>query len=200
MFEFSLVVFNQHIFEKTNFKRIVHVIAKELNLIIAQKAITQECTIKQVRRWVVSNWQKYSVDRCGVTGNKIFVLPFYRKEVLPINLFLVSRKLEDQQIAHQICLQIFFAINYLFVKNNSKYYSILDFSCAGWYQIKENKTVIFYWLKYVENKIYSDKQSNSFMIDIIAFWYWKSIRKCALTQWLEPPLHWPYWFDIHVNL
>lgn len=52
MFEFSLVVFNQHIFEKTNFKRIVHVhvIAKELNLIIAQKAITQECTIKQVRR------------------------------------------------------------------------------------------------------------------------------------------------------
>lgn len=130
----KLVVFNQHIFEKTNFKRIVHVIAKELNLIIAQKAITQECTIKQVRRWVVSNWQKYSVDRCGVTGNKIFVLPFYRKEVLPINLFLVSRKLEDQQIAHQICLQIFFAINYLFVKNNSKYMynSILDFSCAGW--------------------------------------------------------------------
>lgn len=79
MFEFSLVVFNQHIFEKTNFKRIVHVIAKELNLIIAQKAITQECTIKQVRRWVVSNWQKYSVDRCGVTGNKIFVLPFLPK-------------------------------------------------------------------------------------------------------------------------
>lgn len=158
MFEFSLVVFNQHIFEKTNFKRIVHVIAKELNLIIAQKAITQKCTIKQVRRWVVSNWQKYSVDRCGVTGNKIFVLPLYRKEVLPINLFLVSRKLEDQQIAHQICLQIVFAINYLFVKNNSKYYSILDFSCAGWYQIKENKSVIFYWLKYVENKIYSDKQ------------------------------------------
>lgn len=77
MFEFSLVVFNQHIFEKTNFKRIVHVIAK--NLIIAQKAITQECTIKQVRRWVVNNWQKYSVDRCGVTGNKIFVLPFLPK-------------------------------------------------------------------------------------------------------------------------
>lgn len=44
MFEFSLVFFNQHIFDKTNFKRIVHVIAKELNLIIAQKAITQECT------------------------------------------------------------------------------------------------------------------------------------------------------------
>lgn len=86
--------------------------------------------------------------------------------MLPINLFLVSRKLDGQQIAHQICLQIFFAINYLFVKNNSKYYSILDFSCAGWYQIKENKTVIFYWLKYVENKIYSDKQSNSLHFDI----------------------------------
>lgn len=200
MFEFSSVVFNQHIFEKTNFKRIVHVIAMELNLIIAQKAITQECTIKQVRRWVVNNWQKYSVDRCVVTGNKFLFSLFYRKEVLTINLFLVSRKLDYQQTTHQICLQIFFAINYLFVKNNSKYYSILDFSCAGWYQIKENKTVIFYWLKYVENKIYSDKQSNSFMIDIIAFWYWKSIRKCVLTQWWEPPLHWPYWFDIHVNL
>lgn len=50
MFEFSLVVINLHIFKKTNFKRIVHVIAMELNLIIAQKAITQECTIKQVRR------------------------------------------------------------------------------------------------------------------------------------------------------
>lgn len=151
MFEFSLVVFNQHIFEKTNFKRIVHVhvIAKELNLIIAQKAITQECTIKQVRRWVVSNWQKYSVDMRGYRKQNFCSPFFYRKEVLTTNLFLVSRKLEDLQIAHQICLQIFFAINYLFVKNNSKYYSILDFSCAGWYQIKENKTVIFYWLKYV---------------------------------------------------
>lgn len=45
MFEFSLALFNQHSFENTNFKQID--IAKDRNLIIAQKAITQECTKKK---------------------------------------------------------------------------------------------------------------------------------------------------------
>lgn len=116
MFEFSLVFFNQHIFDKTNFKRIVHVIAKELNLIIAQKAITQECTKNKLGAELSVIDKNIALTDAGLPETKFLFSLFYRKEVFTINLFLVSRKLEDQQIAHQICLQIFFAINYLLYK------------------------------------------------------------------------------------
>lgn len=85
MFEFSLALFNQHSFENTNFKQID--IAKDRNLIIAQKAITQECTKKKLGAELSLIDKHIASTDAGLAETILFVFPFCRKEVLTINLF-----------------------------------------------------------------------------------------------------------------